>query len=134
MNQSTTINIPFQVNIARSNTSTPNFAYIDHENINSHLYIRGEGVLTSTEKAKLRQTAREQIDQALKQVAEYRQHFIGCNDGTVLLVQFRHGHWGYVIAGFGRASSTSGMETYESAVESALYHAKQAYGGINWEC
>ncbi len=124
-----TISISFPVRMTDDKTG---FAYVAQDNINATAHAKS----INTAKAKLKPFLQAEIDAALLQVANYRQKFIGCVNGTVLLVQFRHGCWGYEIAGpnrsHGSAVLTSG--TFETCVADAQRHAATSYDGVAWEC
>lgn len=58
---------------------------------------------------------------------------IFCGDGTVLLVEWRYGSWGYSIAGAHRddaGSCSSTSATLDEEVKKATDHAEQSYGGV----
>lgn len=126
-----TVTIGFPIRMADDKTG---FTYVAHDHLDGASVYAGS---IATAKAKLRKVVREQIDAALRQVAEYRQRFIGCGDGTVLLVQFRYGNWGYEIAGPGRSyhsgACCSTGDSFDHAVEAAKRHAAES-SGVAWEC
>lgn len=64
-----------------------------------------------------------------------RRTMLGCGDGTVLLVEFRHG-WGYQVAGGARPRSSAVLcgDGHDASLEAARAHAHQSYGGVAWEC
>ncbi len=67
----------------------------------------------------------------------YQRCVIGCNNGTVLIVRFAYGSWGYDIAGAGRqgmSHSSSTNKRFEDELRDARAHAEQSYGGVAWEC
>src|SRR5207248_3695341 len=94
MSQEATLSIQFPVRMSNEETG---FTYVSHYNLHASVYAKS----LNCAKSKLKPLIKADIDAALLQVENYRQHFIGCVDGTVLLIQFRHGHWGYEIAGPG---------------------------------
>lgn len=123
-----TITLQFPVKMSNEQTG---FTYIEHDAIHLSVYARS----LAGAKSKLRPVLQQTIDEALKQVTEYRQRFIATNRGEVLLVQYRNASWGYEIAGPDRQHTCgiSGHESYEHACESARRHAGSSYDGIAWE-
>lgn len=66
-----------------------------------------------------------------------RRTLIACGDGTVLLVEFQFGAWGYRMAGAGRGYASSYCGAHASHDEVAGFareHARQSFGGVTWEC
>lgn len=64
-----------------------------------------------------------------------QRRMIFCGDGTVLLVEWRYGSWGYSIAGAHRddagiCSCSSTSATLDEEVKKATEHAAQSYGGV----
>jgi hypothetical protein len=126
MTNETKLNIAFEVR--RTNDET-GFAYV--AGMNASVYA---GSL-ATAKAKLRPMVEEQIKAAVTQVENYQQCVIGCANGTVLVCQFRHGNWGYEIAGPGRVhmSAVTGMPTFAECCVRAFRHAESSYDGVAWQ-
>jgi hypothetical protein len=91
----------------------------------------------NTAKAKLRPMLETEINDALTEHRNnYHRRVIACQDGTVLIVYFRYGNWCYDIAGESRSEccTNSGFKTFEEALERAVSHAGQSYGGVSWKC
>ena len=91
-------------------------------------------VKKDTQKRVLKAAILTTITDALERKANWQQAVIACKDGTVLVVSFSHGCWGYIMAGPPRAhfSSTSGDGTFESVIADATKHADDSYGGVLW--
>lgn len=66
----------------------------------------------------------------------FQRRLIVCKDGTVLIIEYKHG-WEYRIAHEGYASASACMmgqdSTFKEVLEAAVKHANSAYGGIAWE-
>lgn len=124
----TTLNIP--VSIFHDNST--GFTYCPDSRFESSLYAPS----VNTAKAKLKPLLVAEINDALTEHRNYQRRVIACQDGTVLVVYFRYGNWGYDIAGAGRSGccTNSGFKTFEEAVEKATSHAEQSYGGMLWNC
>jgi hypothetical protein len=60
---------------------------------------------------------------------------IGTGDGSVFIVEFRNGNWGYEICGAGRsyAGASCGMKSLGDAIAYAKAHATDSFGGVAWE-
>ncbi len=123
-----TLNIPVTIR----HDKTTGFTYCADSHFESSLYSPS----VNTAKNKLRPLLVQEINDALTEHRNYQRRVIGCQSGEVLIVHFRYGNWGYDIAGEGRAGccTCSGFKTFEQAVEKALDHAGQSYGGILWQC
>ena len=65
----------------------------------------------------------------------WQRHAIGCTDGTVLLVEYSRGSWGYRMCGPGReyAPSCLSNDDFVQTLDSARKHADSSYGGISWQ-
>ena len=124
----TTLNLP--VNIHHDDQT--GFTYCSDSKFESSLYAPSIG----TAKNKLKLLLRQEIDDALSEHRNYQRRIIACKNGEVLVVYFRYGQWGYDIAGEGRSGccTNSGFKTFEEAVEKAIDHAGQSYGGVSWQC
>lgn len=87
---------------------------------------------------KLKKSVMDTLTEAHLNKENWQQTAIGCGDGTVLVVQFKHGHWGYSMSGpdrkHGSSMSMGPNDTHKSAMEAAKKHAEQCYGGVKWEC
>ena len=90
----------------------------------------------SVAKKRLREAFRNKVADMAIQDSNQEKQIIGCGDGTVFVVSFQNGSWGYTINGQGRsyASSCWGYgDDFQSAKEHALVHAKEAFGGVVWQ-
>ena len=87
---------------------------------------------------KMKATVSGLVTEAIKfSGREHRQRrLIVTNEGTILLVMFDNGYFGYFQATSARnyAGSTWGQDTYEEALDRARQHAESSYDGIAWEC
>src|SRR5208282_558968 len=124
----TTLNLP--VNIHHDDQT--GFTYCSDSKFEASLYAPSIG----TAKNKLKPLLRQEIDDALIEHKNYQRRVIACKSGVVLVVYFRYGQWAYDIAGEGRAGrcTNSGFKTFEEAVEKAVDHANQVWGGVSWQC
>lgn len=116
--------------------------FIEHTSNGGHGFFSFDCPLSGMEygsdnqiKTKLRARAEMQVAEALRAVGNQRSRIIGCTDGTILLVRFRHDAWGYEIAGPGRnyAGACIGGKDFEDVLEAARRHAEGSYGGVAWE-
>lgn len=85
--------------------------------------------------ARLKQEATELLVAGID-ARDKGQTLIGCGDGTVILVNFRHGNWGFALFGGsvgGRRGGTVGMQSESEAIDSARRQANEVLGGILWE-
>lgn len=121
-----TINISFPV---RLDVDSHGAAYVAHDHVSGYVYGSN-----GTAKAKLRKALIEQVEEGLRSAKFCQGYAIGCTDGSVMIVRYKLGGWGYHIAGEGRpyAGSSAGFDSYESAVDYARKHAQQN-GGVLWE-
>jgi hypothetical protein len=124
----TTLNIPVSIH----HDDSTGFTYCNDSRFESSLYAPS----VNTAKNKLKPLLLQEIRDALTEHRNYQRKVIGCKSGEVLVVHFRHGNWGYDIAGEGRrgCSSCWGMKSFEEAVEKAIDHANQVWGGPIWQC
>ena len=85
-------------------------------------------------KKNLRAKAIEAVESFHASEQNSRQRIITAKDGTVFIVQFRHGAWGYYIAHAqsSYAGSTLGRKSFEETLADARQHAEQC-GGVSWE-
>lgn len=121
-----TIQVPFRVIHCDDN----GFTFIDHTHVSGGTYAR-----TATAGARrLRSVIQEQIDVALSD-ARAERWIIGAQNGTVLVIEQRHGTYQYTISGPNRqhASSAMGPDSFEETRDRARRHAEQCYGGVAWE-
>ena len=126
-----TITVPFRV-VRRDDDH--GFTYVDHEALSLSCYASSQ----SSAVAKLRPQLVAAVGDALVAVdSEHRrQWIIGAGDGSVFLVQYSLGSWGYRICGSGRSyacSSWASDSTMEDAIAMARTHAADAFGGVGWE-
>ena len=124
----TTLNIPVDI----EHDSNTGFTYCTSSQFESSLYAPS----VNTAKNKLRPLLTQEINDALTEHRNYQHRVIATKNGEVFVVYFRHGNWGYDIAGAGRTgfSSCSGPGTFEEIVKRAVDHAEQAFGGVLWQC
>ena len=124
----TTLNIP--VDIRHDNSS--GFTYCPDSQFESSVY----GSSINSARSKLRPLIQQEIKDALTEHRNCQRRVIGCKSGEVLVVHFRYGHWGYDIASEGRTqcASCSGFKSFEEAVQKAVDHANQVWGGPAWQC
>jgi hypothetical protein len=124
----TTLNIPVSIH----HDDSTGFTFCPDSGFESSLYAPSIG----TAKNKLKPLLQKEISNALTEHRNYQRKVIACKSGEVLVVYFRHGQWGYDIAGEGRSgcSSCCGMKTFEEAVDRAINHANQFWGGPIWQC
>lgn len=83
----------------------------------------------------LRNALKAHIADAFHALANTGQAMIGCTDGTVILVQYRHGSWGYSIGGPGRAWMSGvmgGDDDFRVTCDRAQKHAADSFGGVAW--
>lgn len=125
-----TITLPFK---ARANTTGDYFGYVDDFN-GAKVDVAGHGTVSKLKKA-FRARIAEKIAAGLLAAENTAKAFIGCKDGTVLLVCYEYCSWGYRIAGPDRnwAGGTWAIGTFKEALEYAEKHAEQAYGGVAWK-
>lgn len=94
------------------------------------------GYFGSVGKAKkvLREQIGETVRDALASHANMSREYLGCSDGTVLIVGYRYHSWGYEIVGPNRqhASGCCGSGDFEEWRTRAREHAEQSYGGVVW--
>lgn len=97
------------------------------------VYETGLSVGTVKKRLLAKMTAR--VNDAIEAFANDRRKLVACNDGTSLLVEFRHGSWGYsILRPDGTAGSgVCGIDGYDKALEYAQDHAAQSYGGVKVE-
>jgi hypothetical protein len=112
------------------------FSYVkDYEGI--HFGVSCHAGSKGRAKSKLRAGLLQEVQEAVKTAQNVNRRLIGCKDGTVLVVEYRYGSWGYSSWGPGRNhASACGLGadgTYEKALEAARKHAQDGYGGIAWE-
>lgn len=83
---------------------------------------------------KLRTLLIGEVRDAMEQRKNYQVRVIGCVDGHVLIVQFRHCNWFYSICGEGYTTTGSvhSQANLEDTVLAARKHAEIAYGGVAW--
>ncbi len=125
-----TVNIPFAI---EGGTDDRGFYYAEK--------VEGvSGYFGSATKAKatLRARIADKVSESLVQV-ESRSRAIGCKDGTVLIVRYRFGSWGYNIVGPGREHGYSGFimgssdpKAEEGTLQRAREHAEN-FGGIAFD-
>ncbi len=87
-------------------------------------------------KKKLRESLNREVHQALKEYNERKRWVIGTVEGSILLIEFRYGSWGYSFMGPGRTyggGGTTSKDDYEQTRENARKHAKDGFLGIVWE-
>src|ERR1700680_842773 len=102
----TTLNLPIVI----SHDATTGFTFCPDSKFESSLYAPS----VNTAKAKLKPLLTQEINDALLEHRNYQRKVIACKNGEVLVVYFRHGHWGYDIAGEGRSGccTNSGFKTF----------------------
>jgi len=125
----TTINIPFP---AKLETDSNYYGYVDHSSLHATTYGKA-----SKAKETLRKRITEQIEEALLTVKNYQKRALGTVEGSVFVIQFHLGSWGYAIVGPGRkfgGSCTIGTRNFEETVAAATKHANDSFGGIAWDC
>jgi len=124
----TTLNIP--INIEHNNET--GFTYCSDSQFESSLYAPS----LNTAKSKLRRLLQQEINDCLTEHRNHQRKVIGCKSGEVLVVYYRYGTWGYDIAGKGRlcCCTNSGFKSFKEAVEKAVDHANQVWGGPVWQC
>ena len=105
----------------------------------SHVHDAPDCALYASSVSKAKDSLKRQIQERIKEGFEAlrntRQAVICTKDGTILIVQFRIGSWGYSIASDGRSymgGCSIGSGSYEQALTQAKEHAEQCYGGIAW--
>ena len=132
MAEESTVTLAFPVRLTNGITRGLPLAYIEHSSLGG---ISTYANSIAKAKPKLREALSKAVDAALLQVQNYQQVLLGCEDGTVLLVQFCYGTWGYDIAGPGRKhfSGVTGHESLEVAIKAARRHAADSYGAVQWE-
>jgi len=121
MKASITIKFPVELDV-----DGHGYSYVSHESIDGiSCYACGPLVA----KRKLRGALVEHIDQALAR-DRARTTMIFCKDGTILVVRFIHGSWGYQIVSSDRlgGSSSSNHDEFET-IEYAVKHA-EIFGGV----
>ena len=95
MSAKVTINIPF---VAHVETDKNNYAYVEHKNLRASTYGNA---------AKAKRVLKDQVVKAVEAglvaAASLGGWVIGLSDGTVFIVKYGHGGWGYAIAGAGRS-------------------------------
>lgn len=128
--QETEIRIPFR---CRLMVDEAGFSYaLDVEGTGFHAGSIGQA------KKRLREMIEKNIKHALD--AQALDHTLrtmyGTKDGSVFLVEYRYGVWGYSIWGPDRKghSSTSGWMERKEAEERAERHIESAFGGVAWKC
>ncbi len=127
-----TINLPFLVRHDPAYGGGAGFAYIDDPIEGVSCY----GSSLASAKKALRRALTEKVFGALKSAKETRRSMIGTKEGSIMLVEFRYGGWGYAFYGPGRkhaGGGTIGLDSFEEAVEKARSHAETGFGGISWE-
>jgi len=86
-------------------------------------------------KKNLRRQLEQEIQECFEAKRNCQRRFIGCSGGTVFIVEFRYGTWGYsIIGGIGRkyTSGVQGFSSLDEALDKARSHA-EAFGGMLWE-
>lgn len=125
--QTVTLTVPFA---ARLEVNAEYMAFIDHPLVSVCVYAEA-----SKAKGKLKTQLIAQIEDGLRALKYTETLLLGCGDGTVLVVCYNHGAWGYHIGGPGHkyAGSSAGAKDYSEATVQARSHAEQSYGGVLWE-
>lgn len=83
-------------------------------------------------KKKLRGKVIEKLIEGLLILENDRRAFICCNDGTILLVEYRMG-WNITTVGGGRSHSgvyNPATKTFGETFEAAKVYANQCFGGV----
>lgn len=121
-----TITVPFDAEIM---TGENGFSFVPDASAVS-CYASSEAQASK----KLRALLTEEVRDAMQQRKNYQVRVIGCTDGTVLIVQFKHNNWYYSICGEGRttAASIHSQANLEDTVIAAQKHADDVYGGVAW--
>jgi len=114
-----TVNVPF---VAHVETDTNNYGYVEHKHISGATCYEAKG------KAKrvLKAAVVKAVEAGLLAAASLEGRAIGCSDGTVFIVRYGHGGWGYCITGgAGRPHSSwcCGAGNFGGAYADAKRHA-----------
>ena len=123
-----TINLPIDI----AHDDKTGFTYCVGSPLESSLYAPSLAI----SKSKMRVLIAQEIHDALVEQDNYQRKIIACKGGEVLIVHFRNGQWGYDIAGPDRSGCCScwGSKTFQEAIDSAVQHSEQSYGGVLWQC
>lgn len=122
----TTVSIPVEIR-----EGEPNRAYVWSRDGKDCLIYAD----THKSPAMLRQITRDNVMSSLETLRRRESNrdrlSIGCEDGTVLLVEHYGECWGYTDLRSG--SGALGQKTFADASRDALEHATQSYGGVAWQ-
>lgn len=126
------ISIPVTTYISRDNGHDTYMGWpLDHDGVSVDLaYTEGQ----------LRKNLQKKAIDALREhkanESNSQQRILLCNDGTVFMVQYRHGSWCYSIvhpdSTRGYAGSCHGRQTFDDCLKDAKNHA-ETFGGIKSE-
>lgn len=121
-----TITVPFEAEVM---TGENGFSYVPDAGAVS-CYAGSEAQAVK----QLRPLLINEVKDAMEQKKNYQVRMIGCVDGHVLLVQFKHCNWYYSICGESQthASSIHSQSNLEDTVLAARKHADAVYGGVAW--
>jgi len=125
-----TMNYPITISVEEDSNVSKAYAF-DIPGVTVEYGSNGTAV------SKMKNAVKAAVAEAIKfSDREYRQRkMIATKEGTVLLVMFENGHWGYYSAhDHGYAGSTWGRNSFEETLTDARNHANNSYGGILWEC
>ncbi len=106
------------------------FAYVDNiEGLSCH------APTAALAKKRLRGPLRDKIADMAIQDSNSQRYIIGCNDGTVFLVNFQNSSWGYAQCGPNLNYGTaywSPADNFRETVNHALSRAED-HGGTAWQ-
>lgn len=128
--QESSVNLKFS---CRLHVDNAGFCFVDDDD------VQGVSCYASTHsgaKKKLKESLTYEVRNALKEYNERRRWAIGTVEGSILLVEFRYGSWGYSFMGPGRkggGGGTSSSGTYDDLLKQARKHAEDGFLGIVWE-
>ena len=132
MTETQTVNLPLSIMVRSDERTVRAYSPEGWPHVAPVVY----GSSVATAKKAMRESILANLPQTLAD-AKYAGKIgaIGCTDGTVMVVSFSHGQWGYRFAGPDRSGRLSsgcmGMETYEEAVQRASDHA-DSFDGVAW--